>query len=84
MTIPESFWGPAQAVLSALAVALVAWNTSRQTATHDKLNQIKANTDGINTRLQDTIDKQNAERIHTAEVTELKADVVQAQHEPPK
>ena len=73
--IPDAFWTTAGAFLSALTTLLVAYTIA-------KIKEVEKNTNSINSRLQDTIARQERERIQTAEVTALKADVVKAQHEP--
>src|ERR1017187_8803453 len=62
---------------------------TRSVATNVQANAIKAQTDGINTRLQDkvteqqgTIDKQASDAEQLAVVTDLKTKIVEAKHSP--
>jgi PBP1b-binding outer membrane lipoprotein LpoB len=65
MAIPESFWNAITALVVAVTAGINIWMQNR---THKIVEEVKANTNGINTRLQNkilvqegTIAAQNAE-----------------------
>ena len=77
--VPDYFWAvmtPLVVVVTGILQAVLSWVQHRDTQT--RVTEVKHNTDGIVSRLQDTITRKDNEADQLATVTDLKTQIAAA------